>query len=128
MVELLCLPLNVKIPYFAQRCLKISPFFKLNISISFLKNYTHTHTHKYILIWASLVAQTIKNPPAKWETLPQALSYEDPLEREMATHSNKARGQRSLDRGAWWVTVHGHTRVILDSVTKPPPPLYPDIL
>ena len=33
-----------------------------------------------------------------------------------------------MDRGAWWATVHGHTRVGHDSVIKPPPPLYPDIL
>ena len=58
--------------------------------------YIYIYIHKYILIWASLVAQTIKNPPAKWETLPQALSYEHTLEMEMATHANKAREQRSL--------------------------------
>ena len=34
----------------------------------------------------------------------QFLSWEDPLEKEMATHSNP------LDRGAWWATVHGVTK------------------
>ena len=37
---------------------------------------------------ASLVAQTVKNLPAMWETLLWSLSWEDPLEKGMATHSN----------------------------------------
>ena len=36
---------------------------------------------------ASLVAQTVKNPPAMQETRVQSLGREDPLEKEMATHS-----------------------------------------
>ena len=36
---------------------------------------------------SSLVAQ-IKNPPAMWETLVPSLSWEDPLEKGMATHSS----------------------------------------
>ena len=37
--------------------------------------------------WASLVAQTVKNPPAMRETWVGSLSWEDPLEEGMATHS-----------------------------------------
>ena len=37
---------------------------------------------------ASLVAQTVKNPPAVQETWVQCLRWEDPLEKGMATHSN----------------------------------------
>ena len=37
--------------------------------------------------WASLVAQTVKNLPAMQETRVQSLGWEDPLEKEMATHS-----------------------------------------
>ena len=36
---------------------------------------------------ASLVAQTVKNPPAIQETWVRSLGQEDPLEKEMATHS-----------------------------------------
>ena len=36
---------------------------------------------------ASLVAQTEKNLPAMWETWVQSLGQEDPLEKEVATHS-----------------------------------------
>ena len=37
--------------------------------------------------WASLVAQMVKNLPAMQETQVQSLGQEDPLEKEMATHS-----------------------------------------
>ena len=42
----------------------------------------------YVRVYrASLVAQTIRNPPAMQETWIWSLSWEDPLEKEMATHS-----------------------------------------
>ena len=37
---------------------------------------------------SSLVAQTIKLLPTVWEIQVQSLGWEDPLEREMATHSS----------------------------------------
>ena len=37
---------------------------------------------------ASLVAQMVKNLPAMLETWVQSLGQEDPLEEDMATHSN----------------------------------------
>ena len=40
------------------------------------------------MAWASLVAQTVKNLPAMQETQVQSLNWEDPLEKEMATHSS----------------------------------------
>ena len=40
------------------------------------------------LIWASLVAQLVKNLPAMQETRVQSLGWEDPLDKEMATHSS----------------------------------------
>ena len=36
----------------------------------------------------SLVAQMLKNLPTMWETLVRSLGREDPLEKEMATHSS----------------------------------------
>ena len=47
----------------------------------------------------------IKNPPAKEETLVQSLVQEDPLEKEMATHSSilaQEIGQRSLAGYSPW--------------------------
>ena len=34
------------------------------------------------------MAQTVKNPPTMWETWVRSLGEEDPLEKEMATHSS----------------------------------------
>ena len=34
------------------------------------------------------MAQMVKNLPARWETQVQSLGQEDPLEKEMATHSS----------------------------------------
>ena len=36
----------------------------------------------------SLVAQTVKRLPTTWETWVQPLGREDPLEKEVATHSS----------------------------------------
>ena len=38
--------------------------------------------------WASLADQLVKNPPAMRETWVQSLGWEDPLEKEEATHSS----------------------------------------
>ena len=43
---------------------------------------------KVVFKWASLVAQTVENLPAMHEPLVQSLSWEDPLEKGMATHSS----------------------------------------
>ena len=40
------------------------------------------------LMWASLVAQRVKHLPAMWETWVPSLGQEDPLEKEMVTHSS----------------------------------------
>jgi len=37
-----------------------------------------------LYLWASLVAQLVKNPPAMWETWVWSLGWEDPLEKGMA--------------------------------------------
>ena len=44
-------------------------------------------TEDLIPVRASLVAQMVKHLPAMWETRDQSLGWEDPLEKEMATHS-----------------------------------------
>ena len=35
-----------------------------------------------LLAWASLVAQSVKNPPAMWETWVRSLGWEDPWRKE----------------------------------------------
>ena len=42
----------------------------------------------WVLLGASLVAQRLKRVPAMRETRVRSLGWEDPLEKEMATHSS----------------------------------------
>ena len=56
---------------------------------------------------ASLVAKRLKRLPPMRETQVRSLGWEDPLEKEIATHSCL---ENSMDGGGWWVTVHGVTK------------------
>ena len=51
-----------------------------------ISSWVHTESSPGSL-WASLVAQSVKSLPAMQETRVQPLGWEDPLEKEMATHS-----------------------------------------
>jgi len=55
-----------------------------------------------INIWASLVAQPVKNPPAMQEIWVRSLGWEDSLGKGMYSGL-----ENPMDRGAWWATVHG---------------------
>ena len=46
------------------------------------------------------------------------LGWEPPLEKEMATHLSILALGNPMDRGAWWATVHGVTRVGHDLATE----------
>ena len=48
----------------------------------------------------------VKNLPATWETWVQFLDWEDPLDEGMATHSGILAWRITMDKGAWWATVH----------------------
>ena len=61
-------------------------------------------------MWAPLVAQMVKNLPAKWQTWVQLLGWEDPLKKGMATHSSILAWRIPMDRGAWRAIVHGVTK------------------
>ena len=56
---------------------------------------------------ASLVAHSVKNLPAVQETRVRSLSWENPLEKEMATHSRYSCLENPMDGEAWKATVHG---------------------
>ena len=58
-----------------------------------------------IELWASLVAQPVKNLPAMRETWVRSLGWEDPLEEGMAIHSSILTWRIPMDRGAWRATV-----------------------
>ena len=53
-------------------------------------------------LWASLIAQLVKNPPAMRETWVWSLAWEDPLEKGKATHSSILGLENSMD-----YAVHG---------------------
>ena len=69
-------------------------------------NLVHFTPNSFLLLFnkyffeASLVAQRLERLPAMQETWVQSLGQEDPLEKEMATHSSilvgESHGQRSL--------------------------------
>ena len=51
--------------------------------------------------WASLLVQTVKNPPTVQETWVRALGWEDPLLEGMATLSSILAWRIPMNRGAW---------------------------
>ena len=51
--------------------------------------------------------QTVKHPPAVWETWVQSLGSKDPLEEGLATHSSVLSWRIPTDRRAWQAAVHG---------------------
>ena len=53
------------------------------------------------------MTQMVKNLPAMQETCVRSLSWEDPLEKGMVTHSSVLAWKILMDRGAWQATVHG---------------------
>ena len=74
-----------------------------------------------ILTASSLVAQMVKNLPARQEIWVRSQSQKYPLEKGIATHSNilgEGNGtpvqysclENPMDGGAWWAAVHGVTK------------------
>ena len=64
------------------------------------------------------MAQTVKSLPAVRETQVQSLVQEDPLEKEMATHSSILAWRLPIDIGAWWVMVQRITKVDMIEVAE----------
>ena len=52
----------------------------------------------------------VKNPPATEVSPVQSLGQEDPLEKEMATHSSIPTWEIPWPEEAWRATVHGVTK------------------
>ena len=49
----------------------------------------------------------VKNSPALQETWARSLDQDNPLEEDIATHSNILTWRIPTDEGAWWAAVHG---------------------
>ena len=56
--------------------------------------------------WASLVAQTVKNPPAKQEKWVQSLGWEDSPGGGRGNPLQYSCLENSMGRGTWWAMVH----------------------
>ena len=56
---------------------------------------------------ALILVDTGKESACNVGTWVRSLGWEDPLEEGMATHSSILAWRISMDRGAWWTTVHG---------------------
>ena len=70
-------------------------------------------------MWAGFLGGSeIKNSPTSVGELVQSLGWEDTLEKEMAIHSSILAWRISMDREAWWATVHG-IRHVFDSFETP---------
>ena len=82
----------------------------VSLGVALSTSYTLVYLLLLTLLWASLVAQMVKNPPALWDTWLWSLGWEDPLQEGMATHSSILAWRVPVDRGAWQATVHGVTK------------------
>ena len=58
-------------------------------------------------LYLTWVALMVTNLPAMWETWVQSLGLEDPLEKELTTHSSILAWRIPMDRGTWQAIVHG---------------------
>ena len=59
---------------------------------------------------ASLEAQTVKNPPAMWETWVQSLGWEDSPGGGQGNPLQYSHLENSMDTGAWRAVVHGGSK------------------
>ena len=91
-------------PYILQRFIRIRT--SRLFSFSQISGKDVDYLSNFYTIWASPVAQMIKNLPAMQETWLRSLGQEDPLEKGMAPHSSilawRSHGQRSLVGYSTW--------------------------
>ena len=67
-----------------------------------------------LTILTSLVAQMVKRLPTMWETQVRSLGREDPLEKEMATHSSILAWRIPWAEEPGWLLSMGLQRVVHD--------------
>ena len=77
-------------------------------------------TNSRLPMSSGFVAQSVKNLPAMQETQVQLLGWEDPLEKEMATHSTILAWRIPWTEEPGRFPVHRIARVGRDLATKPP--------
>ena len=81
------------------------------------KKALHISEERYTSQWASLVAQTVKNLPAIWETRVRSLGQED----HGGGHGNPLQYsclENPMDRGTYQATVRGVAESDMTKVTE----------
>ena len=84
-------------------------FFKVNFKVNLKSSLLSTDSSlkiQFLIEKTSLLVQLVRSLPAMQETQVPSLSWEDTLEKEMATHSSILAWKIPMDRGAWQATVH----------------------
>ena len=83
--------------------------------------YTTSSLHMFLcvphVLWASLVAQRLKCLPGMQEAQVRSLGWEDPLEKEMATHSSIHAWKISWTEEPGGLQFMGSQRVAYDRAT-----------
>ena len=74
--------------------------------------FLHPCTFTVCTLWASLVAQTVKNSLAMRETWVRSLAWENPLEEGMSTYSSILAWRIPKDGGAWQAAVYGVSEIL----------------
>ena len=89
---------------------------EINIEAAHLEVIFWLYSNQVLAFCFFLTADLSRSSPwiAMWETWVRSLGREDPLEKEMATHSSILANllqysclENPMDGGAWWATVHG---------------------
>ena len=84
-----------------------------NSIVMVISQYTHVSNH-----WASQVAHMVKNLLMMQQTWVQSLAEEDPLEKEMATHSRILAWKIPWREEASGATIHGVTESDMTEETE----------
>ena len=75
-----------------------------------VKKYIYIYIWEFSYLWASLVAQMVKNLPAMRETWIQSQGREDCPGEENGNLLQYSGLENPVDRGAWQAIVHGITK------------------
>ena len=111
--------LRIRWPKYCSFSISISPSNEYSGLISFRivtssqfegKSFSYYTTTLILPLHAPLTAQLLRNPPAMQVTWVRSLGQEDPLKKEVATHSRILAWRNTMDTGAWPATASGVTR------------------
>ena len=80
---------------------------ELPLSLSYLCSPPDWVSRGILFIYMFLLIFLVKRLPTMWEIQVWSLGWEDPMGKEMATHSSTLAWKNPTDGGSWQATVHG---------------------